>query len=205
MLMASENRGNFIEAAEKSGLIDPHPQPYPFKNWYMVLVRPNREQDAADSFRRNGVRAYWPNYQRWQTVRRPQNGNRPERRSFLTGILPGYIFTPGSSTEDLIMLIERVTGVLNVVRTFSGEPLHLAEADIAIIRKIEANLNTPEPAKSAHNFKTGEKVRFADDLVGRWPPGKICKLARDGRISVEVDMMGRKVIAIVFPHQIERV
>lgn len=203
MLMATEPRGNLTEAAEKAGLIDPHPQPYPFKHWYMVLVRPNHEQDAADSFRRNNVRAYWPNYERWQTVRR--HGNQPERRMSLCGIFPGYIFTPGSTTEDLTQLIERVTGAINVVRTFSGLPLFIDEADIAIIRRIEATLNTPIPAKTVHSFKTGEKVRFGDDLVGRWPPGKISKLAHDRRISVLVDLMGRKVTVIVFPHQIERV
>jgi transcription antitermination factor NusG len=178
-------------------------QPYPFKEWYMVLVRPNHEQDAADSFRRNQVRAYWPNYERFQTFRDCQN--KPQRRTVLTGILPGYIFTPGSPTEDLTRLIERVTGVINIVRTFSGNPLFLSEIDIDIIRKIEVGLNTPEPLKPVHNFKMREKVRFADDLVGRWPPGKISKLAKDGRISVEVELMGRKVSVIVFPHQIERV
>ncbi len=179
-------------------------QPRPFTHWYMIVVWPNREQDAADSFRRNNVRAYWPNYEKLTPTRRSKNGLR-QRGLTLTGIIPGYVFSPaGVGVEDFTTLIERIVGIINVVRTYSGAPLFLAESDIQIIRRIEAGLNTPVPDKSVHNFKTGEKVRFIDDLTGRWGPGKIVRLARDGRISVEVDLMGRKVAVIVFPQQIER-
>lgn len=205
MLMATEkNNLDQVRQAISATVDDPAHirQPFPFENWYMALVRPNHEQECADSFRRNSVRAYWPNYERWQTYR--DASNKPQQRLVLTSIMPGYIFSPGSQIISFESLIERITGVLNVVRTFSGNPLLLAESDIKIIRSIEAGLNTPQPAKSVHNFKTGQKVRFVDDLVGRWPPGKISKLAKDGRISVEVELMGRKVAVIVFPHHIER-
>jgi transcription antitermination factor NusG len=200
----TETTGNMAQVrAALEPTVEEIRQPHPFTRWYMALARPNHEQEAADSFRRNNVRAYWPNYERMQTVRR-RGDNRPELRLILTAIVPGYVFSPGSPLEDFENLIERISGIINVVRTFSGSPLMLDEPDIAIIRRIEAGLNTPEPARSVHTFKTGEKVRFIDDLVGRWPKGKIVKLARDGRISTETELMGRKVVVIAFPHQIER-
>jgi transcription antitermination factor NusG len=190
-------------------------QPFPFRDWYMAIVRPNHEQDAADSFRRNNVRAYWPNYERIQTLRRRSNGYKPEIRLILTSIIPGYVFVPTTgdgAAEDMQMLIERISGAINIARTYSGDPLLLREADIVTIRGIEAGLNTPAPVKPVHpvpvkpvhNFKNGEKVRFTDDIMGRWPIGRIVSLARDGRIGVEVSLMRRKVVVTVFPHQIER-
>jgi len=98
----------------------------------------------------------------------------------------------------------RIVGALDVVRTYSGGPLRISDEDIRIIRSIEIGLNTPRPVKIVHDFKRGEKVSFIDDLIGRWPPGVIEKLAPDGRIGVEVDLMGRKVPITVLPHQIER-
>jgi hypothetical protein len=49
-----------------------------------------------------------------------------------------------------------------------------------------------------------DKVRFVDDDVQRWPPGKIGGAHGDGRLMVEVEFMGRIVPFFVFPHQIER-
>ncbi|MGH6878782.1 MAG: transcription termination/antitermination protein NusG [Rhizomicrobium sp.] len=201
--MANEAGGNLSRVKQAlEPTIEETRQPRPFSEWYMVVVRPNHEQQAADSFRRANVRAYWPNYEHFQTVR--DRGNKPRRIMVLSGIMPGYVFSPRSPMQDFGTLIERIVGVVKIVRTFSGDPLLLKESDIHTIRRIEAGLNTPSPAKSIHNFKTGEKVRFIDDLLGRWPPGRISKVARNGRISAEVELMGRKVTAIILPHQIER-
>jgi transcription antitermination factor NusG len=102
-------------------------------------------------------------------------------------------------------LLHRIVGAFDIARTFSGYPLLIGDEDIQIIRRIEIGLNTPRPSdKVVHNFKRGQKVRFVDDLIGRWPPGVVETLAHDGRISVEVDLMGRKVPIWVLPHQIER-
>jgi hypothetical protein len=73
-----------------------------------------------------------------------------------------------------------------------------------VIRSIEATMNTPKPRKSLHHFKTGDKVRFTDDLLNRWPPGRVAGSINDGRISVEVEVTGRIVPFQVFPHRIER-
>lgn len=207
MLMATD-KGNLQQVHDAihppAPTIEETRQPHPFQLWYMVLVRPSREQDAADSFRRNHIRAYWPNYEHMQTYRPRKNGGKPEQRMVLTAIVPGYVFSPGSPMEDFETLIERISGVINIVRTFSGKPLMLTQDHIHAIRQIEADQNTPQPAKTVHTYKTGQKVRFIDDLMSRIGAGRISKLAKDGRIGVEVDLMGRKVPFWVFPHQIER-
>jgi transcription antitermination factor NusG len=115
-----------------------------------------------------------------------------------------YVLSPCEPAIDLTAL-ERVTAIMDVVRTYSGSPLLLRDRDLAIIRRIDVTMNTPKPDATAHNFKTGHKVKFKDDLSAQWPPGVITKIAKDGRISAEVNMMGRKVPITVFPHQIERI
>lgn len=170
---------------------------------YLVMARMNQELDTVDSFRRNNVPAYWPSYEELVVTRRSRNGH-PVRRIRRVGILPGYVFSTVDPDRDFTSILHRIVGALDVARTFSGNPLLINDADIQIIRKIEIGLNTPMPAKVAHNFKIGEKVSFRDDLMGRWPPGAIVKLAPDGRISVEVELMGRKVLVKALSFQIER-
>jgi transcription antitermination factor NusG len=194
-----------VRDALEPAQVEPKPlQRYPFRQWYMVVVRPGRELDAADGLKRNKVKAYWPNYEEFRTVRR--SNRTVERRASFKSIIPGYVFSPvGDSDQDFELLIGSITSVIQIARTFSGEPLLLTEDDIQIIRRIEAVLNTPVPIKPVHNFKTGESVRFTDDLMGRWPAGKISRCGVDGRIGVEAELMGRKATVWVFPHQIERV
>jgi transcription antitermination factor NusG len=170
----------------------------------MILVRASQEMGVADSFRRQGIRVYWPNYEKYITVSVRQSRTHRERVIF-SPIIPGYLFTPTDECGDLPRLIERTIGAISVALTFSGEPLLLREDDIQIIRKIEAGLNTPSPlSKSLHKFKVGDKVRFVDDDLGRWPPGRVSRCSQEGRISIEVALMGRIATVVVFPHQIAR-
>lgn len=170
-------------------------------HWLLLTVQPGKEQQARDSFRRYGVRCYWPNYyiiSRWS----PQL--REKRRTDFRSVMPGYLFVPSPATTTIWNVIEHNIGVVNVVRNYSGELAVLRNADVEVIRSIEAGMNTPKPGKALHNFKTGDKVRFNDDTLNRWPPGLVAGSLSDGRISVEVEVMGRIVPIQVFPHQIER-
>jgi len=171
------------------------------EQWCMVGVRPGKEPECCDSFRRQGLRCYWPNYYvfGYSKPRRAARRGQPYR-----SVMPGYLFMPLPATDLFWNVVERWSGVAHPIRSYSGDLLALHNEDIQVIRKIEAGLNTPVPRKSLHNFKTGDKVRFSDDLLTRWPPGRVARLADDGRIAVEVDLMGRSVPFLVWPHQIER-
>ena len=171
-------------------------------DWFMVVVRSNYHLDAVDGLRRQGLRAYWPSYEKVVASKRMIAG-RHASRSQRFGILP-YVLSPCEPAIDLTAL-ERVSAIMDIVRTYSGSPLLLRDRDMTIIRRIDVTMNTPKPEATLHNFKTGHKVKFKDDLAGQWPPGLIIKIAKEGRISVEVNMMGRKVPITVFPHQIERI
>jgi transcription antitermination factor NusG len=160
------------------------------QQWCMLLVRPGMERDARDSFHRYGVRAYWPNYHSFLRSTLPL---RERRRRDYRSVIPGYLFVPALPTETFWDIVERIPGVENVVRGFSGDLAMLKDADIDVIRSIEAGMNTPIPGRTPHNFKTGDKVGFIDDNAQRWPPGRIGGSSNDGRITVEIGVMGRLV------------
>lgn len=205
MLMAGQEKGNLETVRDAlAGItgVSLSPDRDDGSEWYMVIVRSNYQLDAVDGLRRAGLRAYWPSYERSIASRRMIAG-RYTSRTVRFGILP-YVLSPRSPDVDFTAKTERIVSILDIVRTYSGNPLFLRCADINIIRRIDVGFNTPKPEASIHNFKTGQKVRFRDDLSAQWPPGVIINVAREGRISVEVSMMGRKVPITVFPFQIER-
>jgi transcription antitermination factor NusG len=169
--------------------------------WCMIAVKPGKEQECCDSFRRQGVRCYWPNYHVFASMIR--RAYRRPRRDY-RAVIPGYLFSPLPHGTTFYAVMDLKEGMLHPVHTFSGDILVLDGEAILVLRKIEAGLNTPKPKASLHNFKTGEKVRFADDLLSRWPPGRVSRLADDGRIVVETEVMGRAVPFLVFPYQLER-
>jgi transcription antitermination factor NusG len=173
--------------------------------WRALTARPSKEQKAADWLKLRSLHAYWPNYSKEIRAAGLANGTH-RRRTVFCSIIPGYLFmaTRDEANEpSLQALVEQVPGLIGFVRDGSGNAASLTNDDIEIIRRIESNENLP-PAKShVHRFKTGDDVRFADDLLGRWPNGKIAELAADGRIVIEVALLGRMVPVRALPFQIE--
>lgn len=197
MLMATDgNLAHVRDAFETSPSLREQ-QRFPYKGWYAVIVRSQREQDAANGFRRENVSAYWPNY-----VRQVAAG-RSQRRAVFAPIFPGLIFCPTADADLFWSAIQRIPYVLNMLRKDGGVPATLSNADIEKIRRIEGDQNEPPPVKPVHSFKVGRKIRFSDEMPVQWPPGKIVRLNGDGRIVVDVYLMGRMVPITVLPHQVE--
>ena len=182
-------------------LPDLHSQP---KKWRALLSFPGRERRAADFLKDFGQWVYWPNYGKHVSVAPRRPGARRERRLAFFPVIPGYLFlAERADAGDPWGIVHATPGVHGFVRDSEGHAAALTDQDIEIIRHIEAGLNLPFDPKTVHRFKTGDKVRFIDDLYSRWPPGKVSRLAEDGRIVVEVAVLGRIVPILVYPHQIE--
>lgn len=175
------------------------------ERYYMIVCRPNHEYDTVDSMRRNNQPAFWPSYEQLVTTRRVLNGQ-PVRKIRRIGIVAGYVFSPATSDRDFTMFLQRIVGAIEIAKSDAGNPIFLTDKDIAIFRRIERDPEDKEhkAASPKRALQVGEKIRFKDDLQHRWPPGKVIKLARQGRIIVELSLMGRKVEVKALPHQIER-
>ena len=172
------------------------------QKWYMVIARAGHDLDVVDSFRRHDTRAYWPSYEELVATRQQMNGQ-PVRRLRRVGIIRGIVFTPADGSRDMTVFLERIVGALDFAKKPSGAPILLDDDDIEIIRRIDGTTDEPQASKD-HDFKTGDRVRFKGDMNRRWPPGYVTKVAPNGKISVDVAMMGRKVEFRPLPHQIER-
>lgn len=193
-----EALSDMVEAPSVAPAVVKHPDSY------FVIARMNHEQETVDSLRRNRVGAYFPSFENVTWVKDRMTGS-SVRKVKRIGILPGYVFATPPAHIDFELLLRHIVGAFDLARSFSGNPLFIGEDDLQIIRRIEIGLNTPrEPEKAVHAFKIGQRVKFVDDLVGRWPAGRVEKLAQDGRIGVEVELMGRKVLIWALPSQIER-
>jgi transcription antitermination factor NusG len=172
-------------------------------DWCMILAKSPQEQQARDSLRRMGVGAWWPNYKREVASIDRQTGKR-YTRLVLSGILPGVILSPARADDRFWHAIDRAPGVMNVVRKASGDFLLLDDLDIVIIHKIESGQNRAvTSAEKAHTFKKGDKVKFVDDILGRFPAGFVEKCRRDGHIEVDVNMMGCVRTVTVLAFQLE--
>lgn len=131
--------------------------------WRALIARSAKEQHAADWLKRDRLYVYWPNYER------QINAGRRRCRTLLSPVMPGYLFlaTRDEANEpSLQALIDVTPGLMGYVRDGSGNAASLTNFDIEIIRRIEAGLNLPSPKKHVHRFKSGDHVRFVDDLLG---------------------------------------
>lgn len=204
MLMGNEGNLGVVRRAIEGEQSVREQQRYPYKAWYAVIIRSQREQDAADGFRKEDVAAYWPNYVK-QTPMGMHHGSRRHRATF-NAIFPGLIFCPTADQNLFWRAVQRIPYVVNLLRREQGLPATLSNAEIERVRQIEADANLPPDVTPVHSFKKGQRVRFTD--VGPFVDfvGKIARLDSDGRISIEVYLMGRMVpMHGVLPHQIEAV
>lgn len=201
MLMVTNTLGSLELAL---GQADPKAVlPEPVTDWLMILAKSPQEQAARDSLRRMGIGAWWPNYEREVAAIDRQTGKR-FTRYVVTGVLPGVILSPARVSSRFWAALDRAPGVMNVVRKSNADLLLLNDLDIVVIHKIESGQNRPlSPTDLVHTFKKDDKVKFVDDIYGRFPAGKVTRCRRDGRIEVDVNMMGCVRSINVLPHQIE--
>lgn len=176
--------------------------PQPCSEMCMILVQPPQEQIARDSLRRKGIGIWWANYQKEITKKDPLTGKRYQR-IIRVGVLPGVILSPSPVSAQFFDALDEAPGVIGVQQKPNGQWLLLSELDIVLIHKIERGLDRPLAVKPVHNFKPGDKVTFVDDVYRTWKGGIVTKCARDGHISVDVNMMGCIRSVTVLPHQIE--
>lgn len=178
--------------------------------WVMPVIRSGLEQESRDSLRRKGVGTWWPNYQREVVTTDRASGNRVRRQAFAP-MLPGVLICamPQWTDEHGDMLfwetLDRVPGVVNVLRRFNGDVIFLSDIDIVLLHKIEQGLNQTTPPKaSRHAFKVGDKVRLIEDEYRCLPVAAVSEVHKDS-IGVDINMFGAVRRMVVRAFQIEPV
>jgi transcription antitermination factor NusG len=163
-----------------------------------------RPQKSADFLKEAGQFVFWPCFVDQVHAGGHKKGQARVRRAVYRAVIPGLLFVAQHlSAGDPVDFVHVAPGVTGFLRGSDGHAADLTEQDITIIRHIEAGLNLPYDPKTAHKFRPGDSVRFVDDIYSRWPPGTVRRLAEDGRIVVEVALLGRITPILVYPNQIE--
>lgn len=169
--------------------------------WVLITVRSGAEQDARDSLRRHGLSVWWPNYEREV---RGLSKERGRVRLVRSGVIPGVLLSPSLMHPRFHIALDRAPGVIAILRGAEGEIAELRSADIALLRAIEHGLNTPPTSRPAHSYKVGDRVRFAGDERRAWPAGRVVRVSKGGRLSVEVPgLFGRTTLVEVMHCHVE--
>lgn len=178
--------------------------PAPLADWCIVLVRPGYEQDCRDRLRHCGVGAWWPNYPKEVGTKDRRTGKRFKRATLLS-VLPGVILCPAKLNSLFWQALDLAPGAQNIARKASGDVMLLSDLDIAMIHKIEEGLNKGEKPKIDHSYVVGDKVRFVDDELRRFPAAEVVGCSKDGLLQLEVNMFGRATPWTVASWQVEPV
>ena len=184
---------------------------YPRK-WVALLTVPNQDEKASQALKwmawGTPTQVYWPCSVQQVKAKLLPNG-RHARVAQVKSIFPGFLFASiaiGESVPpgyDPWQVFRAAPSVRNWLRNGLGEPAYISEGDMEKIRRIENEQNAAPEAPTAHTFKNGDRIRFRGDLIDRWPAGKVREVCGDGRLGVEVPLLGRVVKIYVRPHQIE--
>lgn len=190
------------ELAKAFGLDKVGAMPDPVEEMVMVVARPGQEQEGRDAFRRRGIGTWWPNYMREVRTRDRETGQR-FAKLIPAGVMPGILLCRTRLDGLFWNVLDLAPGVVGVARRFSTEPIMLSGLDIVLIHKIEQGLNRPAPPLSVQPFKAGDKVRFMDDVMRRFPPGIVTKAMRNGHVELEVNVLSRMTPFTAWAHQLE--
>ncbi len=201
-MLAMTDKGNLEGAFGSIGTIIPLPDPV--REMVMMLVKPGMEREARDAMRRRGVGAWWPNYPREVGAKDRETGKR-FKRLIWNGVLPGVVLCKARLDKCFWEALDHAPGAMNVVRKSNTDVVLLSETDIALIHKIEEGLNKTLAVKGGHSYAVGDNVRIVADDLRRMGIGNVVRCAKDGIVTVEVNMFGRLTPWDFLPEQIEPV
>lgn len=162
--------------------------------WYVVRTEPRREKEAARGLADLGHEVYLPMSTRWARLRRRHGPGR--RTRVRSPAFPGYLFLGVAGLPDWLVVRSR-PGVLGLVASDEHVPLRLAQDDVDEVRANE-DMGMFDFTVELRQVVVGGRVMLTSGpldgyvaVVTRVPK------AETKPIEVEVDMMGRRVGAIV--------
>jgi transcriptional antiterminator RfaH len=155
--------------------------------WYVVQTQPNGEAKAALNLRRQGYEIYFPRYLKLRRhARRVDFVARP--------LFPRYMFVTIDLAVQRWRAIQSTVGVARLV-TNGDEPAMVPDGVVRAIRAREDDKGFVA-LDNRQDFAPGDRVRV---LAGAFvdSAGLFDGLADHDRISILLDMLGRKVRVLI--------
>lgn len=163
--------------------------------WHVVRTQPHAENKAKTHLDRQGFETYLP-----PRLKKRRHARRVE--TVKAPLLPGYLFVAINRQTQRWRCISSTIGVSHLI-CHGEEPAAVADSLVDALRdrEDESGLVRLPPRAS---FATGDKVRLLDgafaDLIGLFEGMKDSE-----RVSVLLDLLGRKVRLLLDAHAIEAV
>lgn len=182
------------------------------RKWVALLTVPNSEAKAAIHLNKISVLTptvvYWPRYMVQVRVGEIVNGRKqraPRPRSVFVGMMFASIAVGNYADYRPFRDFEATPWLRGYLRNGQGFPRYLSDREMDEVRDLEVRVNAKEAPAPVRKFVIGEHVKIVSDLVKAWPCGKICHIARDGRLDVEIaGLLGRvTVVRGVLPQDVE--
>ena len=160
---------------------------FPGVHWYVVQTQVNGEAKAADNLRRQGYETYLPRYlKRRRHARKVDFAAKP--------LFPRYMFVAIDMAAQRWRSVQSTVGVSRLV-TNGDSPAVVPEGVVGALRAREdAKGFVTMDARLA--FAPGDKVRV---LAGAFMnnAGLFNGMADHDRVSILLDMLGRKVRVVI--------
>ena len=156
--------------------------------WYALFSKPRMEALALATLTALGYSAWLPlcllerrHARRTETVRAP--------------LFPRYLFLALVDGRDGLGPALDVSGVAGVVRTRSGEPLRVRSGDLTRLRGRIGEAGGAidlRPRTALDHYALGDRLTVPVGPFGAELP-VVIEAAADGRMTMALDIMGRKV------------
>lgn len=165
--------------------------------WYLVSVGAGNEIAVAIRLLRDRVKAYCPRERVVEKLRR-KKGKRIVRRP----MYPGYIFVQLAPGEPCWAGLLTYDGVRRILPA-TDRPVPVSDATMAKIQRV-AQIKAHRKRRAPTLYVTGEEVRVCDGPFASWGATVVSSDDRNGRVKVEVGIMGREVPIELELDQIEK-
>lgn len=155
--------------------------------WYVVQTQPNAEAKAALNLRRQGFEVYWPRYLKQRRhARKVDVAAKP--------LFPRYMFVAIDIAAQRWRSVQSTFGVARLVCN-GDEPARVPDGVVDVIRAREdGNGFVTLDIKPA--FAPGDKVRVVAGAFAE-SRGLFANLADHDRVSILLEMLGRKVRVLI--------
>ena len=154
------------------------------RRWYVVRTKPNSDNLAASTLRREGLETFSPH------VDTPIKGNQRKR----IPLFPGYLFLNCDVHEKDRPEVSRLPGVLGWVR-FGLEVPYVSDEDIVLLKRRVDALDSQ--GGLWERFEAGQLVQVSHGKIEGLATVLESPRSPESRVNVLLEFMGRQVRAQV--------
>lgn len=165
-------------------------------NWYVLTTKPQKEFDARDQLRRDGLNPFLP----YKVEYRLPNDKCKRKRERHFPLMTGYIFLGFDQLPvHWYFVLTKYRDVLNTVLSHNGEPCRISDQAMAEVMK---NSHTKAPdswkrMRTKKEFNVGEQVEILKGPFRDFS-GFVEEITEKHVIAL-VELMGRQVPVEIDP------